>query len=91
MVAKGGFKLIDNRAINVLRNKLIKKVYLITPNIPEAEILTKAKIKNLEDMKFAANILLNYGVKKCFNKRWPYKNQNFTRCIFKQKRNQNFF
>ena len=43
MVAKGGFKLIDNRAINVLRNKLIKKVYLITPNIPEAEILTKPK------------------------------------------------
>ena len=63
MVAKGGFKLIDNRAINVLRNKLIKKVYLITPNIPEAEILTKTKIKNLDDMKFAANILLNYGVK----------------------------
>ena len=63
MVAKGGFKLIDNRAINVLRNKLIKKVHLITPNIPEAEILTKTKIKNLDDMKFAANILLNYGVK----------------------------
>ena len=63
MVAKGGFKLIDNRAINVLRNKLIKKVYLITPNIPEAEILTKTKIKNLDDMKSAANILLNYGVK----------------------------
>ena len=63
MVAKGGFKLIDNRAINVLRNKLIKKVYLITPNIPEAEILTKTKIKNLDDMKSAANILLNHGVK----------------------------
>ena len=42
MVAKGGAKLIDNNAIQVLK-KLIKKVSLITPNIPEAEILTGLK------------------------------------------------
>ena len=63
MVAKGGFKLINDAAIKVLKEKLIKKVYLITPNIPEAEVLTKTKIKNLEDMIKAANILLNSGVK----------------------------
>ena len=62
MVAKGGFKLINDTAIKVLKEKLIKKVYLITPNIPEAEVLTKTKIKNLEDMIRAANILLNSGV-----------------------------
>ena len=50
MVAKGGAKLIDDKAINLLKNKLIKKVTLITPNIPEAEILTKTKIRNKEDM-----------------------------------------
>ena len=63
MVAKGGFKLINDTAIKVLKEKLIKKAYLITPNIPEAEVLTKTKIKNLEDMIRAANILLNSGVK----------------------------
>ena len=63
MVAKGGFKLINNKAIKVLREKLIRKAYLITPNIPEAEVLTKIKIENLEDMIRAANILLKYGVK----------------------------
>ena len=63
MVAKGGFKLINDKAIKVLKEKLIKKVYLITPNIPEAEVLTKTKIKDLDDMIQAANILLNYGVK----------------------------
>ena len=47
MVAKGGTKLINNKAIQILKNKLIKKVILITPNIPEAEILTKNKIKVL--------------------------------------------
>ena len=38
MVAKGGTKLIDDKAIKLLKNKLIKRVDLITPNIPEAEI-----------------------------------------------------
>ena len=41
----------------------MKKAYLITPNIPEAEVLTKTKIKTLEDMIYAANILLKLGVK----------------------------
>ena len=63
MVAKGGAKLINDRAINSLKTKLIKKVALITPNIPEAEILTKTIIRNKEDMIFAANKLIEYGAK----------------------------
>ncbi|MBD1141397.1 bifunctional hydroxymethylpyrimidine kinase/phosphomethylpyrimidine kinase [Pelagibacterales bacterium SAG-MED39] len=63
MIAKGGAKLIDNNAIKLLRAKLIKKVTLITPNIPEAEILTKIKIKNKVDMIFAANKLVELGAK----------------------------
>ena len=61
MVAKGGAKLIDNIAIEKLRNELIKKVILITPNIPEAEILTKTKIRSKEDMIFAAHKLIDIG------------------------------
>ena len=63
MVAKGGTKLIDNKAILVLKKRLMKKVDLITPNIPEAEILTKIKIKSITDMKNAAKILLDLGAK----------------------------
>ncbi len=63
MIAKGGHKLINYKAIKILREKLIKKVYLITPNIPEAEVLTKTKIKNLDDMINAGKILINLGVK----------------------------
>ena len=59
MIAKGGTKLINNKAIKILKNKLIKKVILITPNIPEAEILTKTKIKSVDDMICAGKILLN--------------------------------
>ena len=63
MVAKGGAKLIDDKAVLILKKKLIKKVDLITPNIPEAEILTAMRIKTISDMKNAAKILLNLGAK----------------------------
>ena len=63
MVAKGGTKLIDNRSIKILKSKLIKKVSLITPNIPETEILTKKKIFSLDDMISAAKTLIDFGAK----------------------------
>jgi hydroxymethylpyrimidine kinase/phosphomethylpyrimidine kinase len=63
MVAKGGTRLIDNKAINALKDKLIKRVTLLTPNIPEAEILTKTIIRTKEDMIFAANKLILSGAK----------------------------
>ncbi len=63
MVAKGGQRLIDNKAIGLLKKHLVKKVSLITPNIPEAEIFTKTKIKTTSDMINAANLMLSYGAK----------------------------
>ena len=68
MIAKGGAKLIDDKAIKLLKNELIKKVSLITPNIPEAEILTDTKIKTKEDMIYAASILIKLGAKNVFIK-----------------------
>ena len=63
MVAKGGARLISQSAIKTLKDRLIKQAYLITPNIPEAEVLTNIKIKSLKDMTHAANILLKLGAK----------------------------
>ena len=63
MVAKGGSRLISQSAIKTLKDKLIKKAYLITPNIPEAEVLTNTKIASVKDMINAANILLKFGAK----------------------------
>ena len=57
MVAKGGAKLINQKAIITLKKKLIKKSYLITPNIPEAEILTKIKISGA---CISTNVTFNY-------------------------------
>ena len=63
MVAKGGSKLINDSAIMTLKNKMIDKVLLITPNIPEAEVLADMKIQNIDDMLNAGNKILRYGVK----------------------------
>ena len=63
MIAKGGARLINKSAIKTLKEKLVKNSYLITPNIPEAEVLTKIKIKSLQDMTKAANILIKLGAK----------------------------
>ena len=75
MVAKGGAKLIDNKAINLLKSKLINKALLVTPNIPEAEILTDTQIKTKKDMIFAANKLIEYGAKNVLIKGGHLKNK----------------
>ena len=77
MVAKGGARLINRKAIQTLKEKLIKKVYLVTPNIPETELLTKIKIRNLEDMIYAANILLKLGAKNVLVK-GGHRNTKYT-------------
>ena len=63
MVAKGGTKLINFSAVKILKKKLLTKALIITPNIPEAEVLTQKKIRNLKDMIDASEILIKFGVK----------------------------
>ena len=90
MVAKGGAKLINDSAIKTLKNKLIKKVYLITPNIPEAEVLTSTKIRNLEDMIYAANILLKFGVKNVLLK-GGHRKSKYMKDVFLNKKEIKIF
>ncbi len=63
MVTKGGEKLIDNSSIEHLKKLLFPLCTLITPNIPEAEVLTGYSISNKEDMIMAAKKILNMGAK----------------------------
>ena len=63
MVAKGGQRLVDKKSIEVLKKNLLKKVTLITPNIPEAEVLSGMTIKTIEDMIYATKKIHILGVK----------------------------
>ena len=62
MVATSGARLISEDAIDVLKEELLPIAELITPNIPEAEILADMKIRAPEDMiNAAAKISKSYG------------------------------
>lgn len=57
MVATSGAKLISDDAIGTLKTKLLPLATVITPNIPEAEVLSGMEIKTEADMEKAAEII----------------------------------
>ena len=62
MVATSGASLIRTEAVSTLEKELIPIAYLVTPNIPEAEMLTGNKIATRDDMlKSAKQIAEAYG------------------------------
>ena len=57
MIATSGAKLISENALSVLGEKLLPISTVVTPNIPEAEVLSNIKISDNEDMEAAAKII----------------------------------
>jgi hydroxymethylpyrimidine/phosphomethylpyrimidine kinase len=85
MVAKGGTKLINDKAITDIKKKLMKKVLLITPNIPEAELLTGKKIKSIKDMVEAGKLLINFGAKNVLIKGGHLKSKKINDVLLNRK------
>ncbi len=63
ILSSNGYELLNKKGIKALKKELIPLVYLITPNISEAEKLTDLNIKNISDMKKAAKKLQKMGAK----------------------------
>lgn len=61
MVATSGSRLIDDDAIEALKGRLIPLADIITPNIPEAEVLCGFPVENEGDMERAAQTLVLLG------------------------------
>ncbi len=61
MMAKNGCALMQKNALNTLIDEIIPLAFVLTPNIPEAEVITGMKISTLEDMKKAAVSIHNMG------------------------------
>ncbi len=85
MVAKGGAKLINKNAVKTLKEELIHQTYLITPNIPEAEVLTNIVIKNEKDAIQAAKELIKLGAKNVLIK-GGHKKSKYLKDIFLNKK-----
>mgnify|MGYP001165007234 CR=1 FL=1 len=62
MVAKGGHKLLDTGAEKALINKLLPLCTIITPNIPEAEVITGSKINNTSDLETVGKSIIDMGI-----------------------------
>lgn len=61
MVAKGGHPLLEPSAMDVLKNRLITRATVLTPNVPEAELLTGLAIGDEGAMRQAAELLMSFG------------------------------
>ncbi len=61
LVATSGDKLLEDKAIEALKEKFLPQADLITPNTYEAEILTGIKIETVDDMIAAGEALLKMG------------------------------
>ncbi len=63
MVAKGGAKLLRDDAVAALRERMVPLAAVITPNLPEAEVLVGHTIHSLDDRKQAARDLVAMGAR----------------------------
>jgi hydroxymethylpyrimidine kinase/phosphomethylpyrimidine kinase len=61
MNAKGGRSMLQEKALQVLVKKLLPLTRVLTPNIPEAESLTRMKIRSVAAMKKAAAVICDLG------------------------------
>ena len=63
MIAKGGARLLEDEAIEQIRERLLPRADVVTPNVPEAEVLTGMRIRSVEDMPAAAQRLCDLGAR----------------------------
>jgi len=63
MIAKSGDPLLSNEARETLRRELLPLAYIVTPNLPEAEVLTGKRVRTLKEMKEAAKGIHDMGAR----------------------------
>jgi len=63
MVAKGGEHLLRSDAVTMLRDRLLPLAEVVTPNIPEAEVLTGRSVRTLREMADAARAIYDLGAR----------------------------
>jgi len=60
MIAKGGDRLLDPDAVAALA-ELLPTAHVVTPNVPEAEVLAGISVRSVEDMRRAGERILRLG------------------------------
>ncbi len=63
MVAKSGDRLLREEAVDTLRRELIPLATVVTPNLPEAEVLVGRPVATLDEMRAAAVAIVGLGAR----------------------------
>jgi hydroxymethylpyrimidine/phosphomethylpyrimidine kinase len=63
MVAKGGARLLDETAVTVIKQRLMRRATIVTANIPETEVLTGLTLRSPVDLAVAAKQLVGDNVR----------------------------
>jgi hydroxymethylpyrimidine/phosphomethylpyrimidine kinase len=63
MIAKGGDRLLREEAIATIRTELLKLAEVVTPNVPEAEVLSGRTIAGVDDMRDAGRRIRDLGAR----------------------------
>ncbi len=61
--SSSGRELLDGEGVRVLRERLLERATVVTPNLEEAAALTSMKVSNVEEMKAAARRLVEMGAR----------------------------
>lgn len=61
MIAKGGDALLDMDAVAAMKSELLPLAHVVTPNVPEAEVLADMPVRSLDDMRRAGERILHQG------------------------------
>jgi hydroxymethylpyrimidine/phosphomethylpyrimidine kinase len=61
MIAKSGDRLVDDEALGAMTTELLQRAFVVTPNIPEAEVLAGVGIQTDEDRREAARRIVALG------------------------------
>jgi hydroxymethylpyrimidine/phosphomethylpyrimidine kinase len=82
MIAKGGDRLIDEDAVGSLKTELLREAFLVTPNIPEAEVLSGVHIESDADRHEAARRIGALGATAVLIKGGHYPSDDIVDLLF---------
>lgn len=82
MIAKGGAPLLQQEAVDALKTHLLPLATVITPNIPEAEVLANMPIRTVEDRMEASKRIHSLGAKHVVMKGGHDENEELVDLLF---------
>ncbi len=88
MVAKSGDKLLRDESIDALKTKLIPIATIITPNMPEAEVLTGDRLNTNDDLERASKSLAELGSTAVLIKGGHFTTEDSDDCLYVQKEDE---